>query len=58
MVDSSQNPFTIPVALLLYRVARNMIHSPRVKLPTNPATVRMLLKNCIRLLPKDKYPQV
>lgn len=58
MVDNAQNPFTIPVALLLYRVARNMKHSPRVQLPTNPATIRMLLKNSIRLLPVEKYPQV
>lgn len=53
--DSDQNPFTVPVAMLLYRVARNMKNSSGRK---QPGTIRMLLKNCIDLLSKEKYPQI
>ncbi|XP_057661417.1 erythroid differentiation-related factor 1 [Diorhabda carinulata] len=54
-VEKGQNPFTIPVAMLLYRVARNMKHSPN---RSQPGTIRMLLKNCIKLLPQEKYPEI
>ncbi|OXU32038.1 hypothetical protein TSAR_004336 [Trichomalopsis sarcophagae] len=54
--DKSQNPFTVPVAMLLYRVARNMKYSSDYK--KYQGTIRMLLKNCIQLLPKEKYPQI
>lgn len=54
-VDNDQNPFTIPVAMLLYRVARNMKISKEKK---QPATIRMLLINCIQLLPEEKYPEI
>lgn len=57
VMDKSQNPFTVPVAMLLYRVARNMKH---LSDPTTqqPGTIRALLTNCLSLLPKEKYPQV
>ncbi|XP_060526608.1 erythroid differentiation-related factor 1 [Cylas formicarius] len=55
-VNRGQNPFTIPVAMLLYRVARNMKHSCDSK--PQPGTIRMLLKNCIKLLPEEKYPEI
>lgn len=55
--EKGQNPFTIPVAMLLYRVARNMKHSTR-KPTCKASTIRMLLENSITLLPKEKYPQV
>ena len=42
--------------MLLYRVARNMKYSSDYK--RNRGTIRMLLKNCIQLLPKEKYPQI
>ncbi|XP_014205550.1 erythroid differentiation-related factor 1 [Copidosoma floridanum] len=54
--DKSQNPFTVPVAMLLYRVARNMKNFSDYK--RNCGTIRMLLKHCIQLLPKEKYPQI
>lgn len=54
-VDNGQNPFTIPVAMLLYRVARNMKHSSERR---QPGTIRMLLKNCLKLLPEEKYPEI
>ncbi|KAJ9579565.1 hypothetical protein L9F63_004750 [Diploptera punctata] len=54
--DKEQNPFTVPVAMLLYRVARNMKHSPDGR--RQQGTIRMLLKNCLALLAKEKYPQI
>lgn len=54
-VEKGHNPFTIPVAMLLYRVARNMKHSSERR---QPGTIRMLLKNCLKLLPPEKYPEI
>lgn len=54
-VEKDKNPFTIPVAMLLYRVARNMKHSPDRQ---QQGTIRMLLKNCIKLLNEEKYPEI
>ncbi|XP_052868553.1 erythroid differentiation-related factor 1 [Anopheles cruzii] len=56
-----QNPFTVPVAMLLYTVARNMKNSVEGggSLPASKAgAIRTLLNNCIKLLPKEKYPQI
>lgn len=53
--NNDQNPFTVPVAMLLYRVARNMKHSSGRR---QPGTIRMLLKHCVQLLSKEKYPQI
>ncbi|XP_053681456.1 erythroid differentiation-related factor 1 [Anopheles nili] len=57
---AGQNPFTIPVAMLLYTVARNMKHSVESgNLSASKAgAIRTLLNNCIKLLPKEKYPQI
>lgn len=54
--EKGQNPFTVPVAMLLYRVARNMKYSSDYRRQQGP--IRMLLKNCIQLLAKEKYPQI
>ncbi|XP_017791827.1 PREDICTED: erythroid differentiation-related factor 1 isoform X2 [Habropoda laboriosa] len=54
--EKGQNPFTVPVAMLLYRVARNMKYSSDYH--RQRGTIRMLLKNCIQLLTKEKYPQI
>uniref|UniRef100_A0A182NQJ1 Erythroid differentiation-related factor 1 n=1 Tax=Anopheles dirus TaxID=7168 RepID=A0A182NQJ1_9DIPT len=55
-----QNPFTVPVAMLLYTVARNMKNSVESgSIPASKAgAIRTLLENCIKLLPKEKYPQI
>ncbi|XP_050543387.1 erythroid differentiation-related factor 1 isoform X2 [Daktulosphaira vitifoliae] len=53
-----QNPFTIPVAMLLYRVARNLKNNPVDGQPSSPATIQILLNNCLNLLNKTKYPQI
>ncbi|XP_030767358.1 erythroid differentiation-related factor 1 [Sitophilus oryzae] len=55
-VQKGQNPFTIPVAMLLYRVGRNMKNLPDRR--PQPGTIRMLLKNVIKLLPEEKYPEI
>nr|CAD7585938.1 unnamed protein product [Timema genevievae] len=56
MKDKDENPFTVPVAMLLYRVARNMKHSLESR--RQHGTILMLLKNCLSLLNKEKYPQI
>ncbi|BET01607.1 Chromosome 10 open reading frame 137 [Nesidiocoris tenuis] len=56
MRDKEQNPFTIPVGMLLYRVARNMMATGLS--PGQNNTIRTVLKNCISLLSKEKYPQI
>ena len=53
--DRSQNPFTVPVGMLLYRVARNMRHTCGRK---KSGVIRTLLQNCLQLLDEDEFPQV
>ncbi|XP_040176129.1 erythroid differentiation-related factor 1 [Anopheles arabiensis] len=55
-----QNPFTVPVAMLLYTVARNMKNSVEngTVSASKAGAIRTLLNNCITLLPKEKYPQI
>lgn len=50
------NPFTIPVAILLYCVAKKLFGSKDAvdKLPT----VRSLLESSLSLINKDMYPKV
>ena len=59
MNDKDANPFTLPVAILMYRVARNLMR-PSVQKRTRKVanTVYRLLNNCLDLLTRDKYPQV
>lgn len=52
------NPFTVPVAGLLYRVAYKLKHNPEDRKPYNSVTIIHLLNNCLKLLDKTKYPQV
>ncbi|XP_074088294.1 erythroid differentiation-related factor 1 isoform X4 [Macrotis lagotis] len=55
--DKYQNPFTVPVAILLYKVACNMM----VKKNQNKkhyGTIRTLLLNCLKLLDKGRHPQI
>lgn len=56
--EKSENPFTIPVAMLLYTVARNMKNSKEKLSPKKAGAIKALLDNCIQLLPKEKYPQI
>lgn len=55
--EKDQNPFIVPVGMLLYRVARNM-RACQENSVNQIATIRMLLKNCLKLLSKEKYPEI
>ncbi|XP_078586909.1 erythroid differentiation-related factor 1-like isoform X1 [Branchiostoma floridae x Branchiostoma japonicum] len=57
MEDKTSNPFSVPVAMLLYRVARNMLMDSNCHKQDFP-TVRKLLKQCIDLLDEDKHPEI
>uniref|UniRef100_A0A1A9URR3 Erythroid differentiation-related factor 1 n=1 Tax=Glossina austeni TaxID=7395 RepID=A0A1A9URR3_GLOAU len=52
------NPFTVPVGMLLYTVARNMKKRCTQISSKTAGNIRALLDNCIKLLPKEKYPQI
>lgn len=53
--STEQNPFTVPLGMLLYRVARNMWTS---QTPGKASLIRTLLENCLCLLDEKKYSQV
>ncbi|KAJ3610458.1 hypothetical protein NHX12_022550 [Muraenolepis orangiensis] len=52
-----QNPFTLPVAVLLYKVASNMMLKARQN-RKHYGTVRTLLLNCVKLLDQERHPQI
>uniref|UniRef100_A0A3B5QB14 Erythroid differentiation regulatory factor 1 n=1 Tax=Xiphophorus maculatus TaxID=8083 RepID=A0A3B5QB14_XIPMA len=55
--EKYQNPFTLPVAVLLYRVASNLM----LKASQNRkhyGKIRTLLLNCVKLLDPEKHPQI
>lgn len=52
------NPFTIPVAMLLYKVAKNMKNSTDRNEAKRAGSIKALLENCLKLLPKEQYPQI
>lgn len=54
--DKQQNPFTLPVAVLLFRVAANMKESPDCK--HKQGTIYRLLKNSLQLLDSRKHPHI
>ena len=54
--DKEENPFTVPVAVLIYRVARNIKYS--LECQKEIGTIGTLLKNCVQLLSKENHPQI
>ncbi|CAH2059085.1 unnamed protein product, partial [Iphiclides podalirius] len=50
--EGLDNPFTTPVAMLLYRVARNM------RMTNRSRHVKQLLEHVVRLLKAESYPQI
>ncbi|EDV96236.1 GH15321 [Drosophila grimshawi] len=56
--QQEMNPFTVPVGMLLYSVARNMKNTLEHITPKAAGNIRALLDNCIKLLPKEQYPQI
>ncbi|KAL4640951.1 erythroid differentiation-related factor 1 isoform X3 [Arapaima gigas] len=55
--DKCQNPFTLPVAVLLYKVASNMILKKNQN-RKHYGTIRTLLLNCVKLLDQERHPQI
>ncbi|XP_028916371.1 erythroid differentiation-related factor 1 isoform X2 [Ornithorhynchus anatinus] len=55
--DKYQNPFTMPVAILLYKVACNMMMKKNQN-KKHYGTIRTLLLNCVKLLDKGRHPQI
>lgn len=55
---SDNNPFTVPVAMLLYKVARNMKNSSEKIGAKQAGSIKELLINCIKLLPAETHPQI
>ncbi|XP_023697588.1 erythroid differentiation-related factor 1 isoform X2 [Paramormyrops kingsleyae] len=54
--EKCQNPFTLPVAVLLYKVASNMMKKNQNR--KHYGTIRTLLLNCIKLLDQGRHPQI
>lgn len=55
---NDQNPFTIPVAMLLYKVAKNMKNSTDRLDAKRAGSIKALLENCLKLLDEKEYPQI
>lgn len=56
--DENCNPFTYPVGVLLYTLARNMKYSKEKFTAKKAGNIKVLLDNCLKLLPIEKYPQI
>ncbi|XP_055390389.1 erythroid differentiation-related factor 1 isoform X2 [Condylostylus longicornis] len=54
----NENPFTVSVAMLLYSVARNLRNASEKITAKKAGSIKALLENCLKLLPKEKYPQI
>ena len=54
--DDLQNPFRTAVAMLMYKVAKNMFQTGESA--KAPNTARQLLQNCLELLDEDKFPHI
>ncbi len=56
--DRDDNPYTLPVATLLYKMAHNLVlksdYETRLK---ESGTIRTLLKNCLDMLDPEKFPE-
>uniref|UniRef100_A0A8C4DPF8 Erythroid differentiation regulatory factor 1 n=1 Tax=Dicentrarchus labrax TaxID=13489 RepID=A0A8C4DPF8_DICLA len=55
--EKCQNPFTLPVAVLLYKVASNLMLKARQN-RKHYGTIRTLLLNCVKLLDQERHPQI
>uniref|UniRef100_A0A915HFF4 Bromodomain associated domain-containing protein n=1 Tax=Romanomermis culicivorax TaxID=13658 RepID=A0A915HFF4_ROMCU len=58
MDENDANPFTLPVAVLMYRVARNLLQYSSKSRKNVANTVYKLLTHCLKLLDAQKFPQV
>lgn len=57
-MEDDTNPFTIPVAMLLYRVAKNMRDSNQSHSSAVNLKIHKLLTNCLSLLDPKKHSQI
>ncbi len=55
MSDKNDNKFTVPVGILMYRVARNMRQTGGRK---KSGSIRTLLKSSVELLDQVRHAQV
>ncbi|KAJ8013964.1 hypothetical protein DPEC_G00035320 [Dallia pectoralis] len=55
--EKCQNPFILPVAVLLYKVASNMMVK-KIQNRKHYGTIRTLLLNCVKLLDQERHPQI
>ncbi|XP_022805708.1 erythroid differentiation-related factor 1-like [Stylophora pistillata] len=55
--DKTENLFTVPVAMLFYRVAKNMMNQSPLS-SGEQSTVRQLINNCLLLLDNETYPEI
>ena len=55
LTDKYDNAYTVPVAMLLYKVAQNMIKNNETK---DVDTISKLLRQCLEMLNKTKHPEV
>lgn len=57
--EDHENPFCVPVGMLLYSVAKNMTTFHANKLTSRHAgSIKKLLQNCLKLLPHERYPRI
>lgn len=55
--DKTENLFTVPVAMLFYRVAKNMMNQSPLS-AKEQGTIRQLLNNCLLLLDNERFPEI
>jgi len=55
--DKAENLFTVPVAMLFYRVAKNMMNQSPLS-AREQGTIRQLLNNCLILLDNQRFPEI
>jgi hypothetical protein len=58
MTEDDSNPYAVPVAMLLYRVAKNMRDSNQSHSPAINCKIHKLLTNCLSLLDPKKHSQI
>lgn len=51
------NPFTTPVAMLFYHIAKHLKYNP-IDNPSKSGSIEILLKQCLIMLNKITYPHV
>ncbi|EDO48782.1 predicted protein [Nematostella vectensis] len=55
--NNYQNLFTVPVGMLFFRVAKNMMKQRRLN-SREQGTVRLLLDNCLTLIEEHNFPEI